>query len=149
MNDNDIVKAFDILDKFEFFGGQRAGRLLWFNKPADIQEKDIGGFNRDIDFLKAFINRQRAEIERLTGYNENLRAANSDITNKLWDEVEEAKTEAIKEFAERLKETPMRFRVDHTIDCFKMPVSKMVLFIDDNDIDNLVKEMTEGEDETS
>lgn len=68
MNDNDIIKAFDILDKFEFFGGQRAGRELWFNKPADIQEKDIGGFNRDIDFLKAFINRQKAEIERLREY---------------------------------------------------------------------------------
>ncbi|MBQ2747820.1 MAG: hypothetical protein IJF28_05050 [Firmicutes bacterium] len=73
MNDNDIIKAFDVLDKFEFFGGQRAGRLLWFNKPADIQEKDIGGFNRDIDFLKAFINRQRAEIERLNAEIEELK----------------------------------------------------------------------------
>ena len=73
MKDNDIIKAFDILDKFEFFGGQRAGRLLWFNKPADIQEKDIGGFNRDIDFLKAFINRQKAEIERLNAEIEELK----------------------------------------------------------------------------
>jgi hypothetical protein len=72
MNDNDIIKAFDILDKFEFFGGQRAGRELWFNKPADIQEKDIGGFNRDIDFLKVFINRQIAEIERLEKINNDL-----------------------------------------------------------------------------
>lgn len=62
--DEEIRKAFDILDKFEFFGGQRAARELWFNKPTDIQNKDIGGFLRDLDFLKQFINRQRAEIER-------------------------------------------------------------------------------------
>lgn len=65
MTDNEIIKAFDILEKMEFFGGQRAGRELWFNKPIDIQNKDIGGFLRDIDFLKIFINRQQAEIERL------------------------------------------------------------------------------------
>ena len=64
--DEEVIKAFDILDKFEFFGGQRAGRELWFNKPTDIQNKDIGGFLRDLDFLKQFINRQKAEIERLT-----------------------------------------------------------------------------------
>lgn len=67
LTDNEIMKAFDILDKFEIFGGQRASRELWFNKPADIQNKDIGGFLRDLDFLKQFINRQQAEIERLKG----------------------------------------------------------------------------------
>lgn len=65
MTDNEIIKAFDILEKMEFFGGQRAGREAWFNKPIDIQNQDIRGFLRDIDFLKAFINRQQAEIERL------------------------------------------------------------------------------------
>ncbi len=68
--DEQIQKAFDILDKFEFFGGQRAGRERWFNKPTDIQNKDIGGFLRDLDFLKQFINRQEAEIERLREYEE-------------------------------------------------------------------------------
>lgn len=63
--DEEVIKAFDILDKFEFFGGQRAGRELWFNKPTDIQNKDIGDFLRDLDFLKQFISRQKAEIERL------------------------------------------------------------------------------------
>ena len=78
MTDNEIIKAFDILDKFEFFGGQRAGRELWFNKPADIQEKDIGGFLRDIDFLKQFINRQKAKIKALQMDNEQLQ---SDVVN--------------------------------------------------------------------
>ena len=65
MTDNEIIQAFDVLEKMEFFGGQRAGRELWFNKPIDIQNKDIGKFLRDIDFLKTFINSQQAEIERL------------------------------------------------------------------------------------
>lgn len=69
MEDLEIIKAFDILDKMEFFGGQRAGRELWFNKPIDIQDKDIGNFLRDIDFLKIFIDSQQAEIERLQKYN--------------------------------------------------------------------------------
>ena len=64
--DEEVIKAFDILDKFEFFGGQRAGRELWFDKPTDIQNKDIGDFLRDLDFLKQFISRQNAEISALT-----------------------------------------------------------------------------------
>ena len=65
MKDTDIIKAFDILDKFEFFDGQRAGRELWFDKPTEIQNKDIENFSKDIAFLKDFIKHQQAEIERL------------------------------------------------------------------------------------
>ena len=60
--DEEVIKAFDILNKFEFFGGQREGRELWFNKPTDIQNKDIGAFLRDLDFLRQFINRQKEEV---------------------------------------------------------------------------------------
>ena len=56
--------------------------------------------------------------------------------------VKTAKTEAIKEFSERLKSTPCRFREEQTTSWDKPPIAKMVLFVDDNDIDNLVKEMT-------
>ena len=49
-----------------------------------------------------------AEIERLTAYNANLICANTDITNRHKDYVEDAeriaRAEAITEFAERLKE---------------------------------------------
>lgn len=65
MTDAEIIKAFDILDKFEFFGGQRAGRELWFDKPVDVQNADIENFSSDVRFLKDLINRQQAEIERL------------------------------------------------------------------------------------
>lgn len=47
-----ISKCLDILDKFQFFQGQRAGRELWNDKPAEIQDEDIKNFNRDIEFIR-------------------------------------------------------------------------------------------------
>ena len=43
--DNFIV---DILDKMDFFQGQREGRELWNDKPFEVQEQDIANFSRDI-----------------------------------------------------------------------------------------------------
>lgn len=48
-------KALEILDKLSFFGGQRAGRELWNDKPREVQDKDIADFNRDIEFLRNII----------------------------------------------------------------------------------------------
>ena len=39
----------DILEKWSFFFGQRAGRELWRDKPKDVQDQDIADFNRDMD----------------------------------------------------------------------------------------------------
>ena len=64
MKDNDVIKALDILERFDFFGGQRAGRELWSEKPVDIQNEDIKRFSEDIAFLKGFINCQKAEIKQ-------------------------------------------------------------------------------------
>ena len=65
MESKDIIKAQDILDKFDFFN-QRAGYELWNNKPKNIQDKDIKNKAKDIKFLKGFINQQQAEIEKFT-----------------------------------------------------------------------------------
>ena len=46
-------KAHDILDKWEFFLGQRAGRELWNDKPKEVQDKDIKDFLRDIEILRS------------------------------------------------------------------------------------------------
>lgn len=46
-----IFKCLEILDKFQFFQGQRAGRELWNDKPVEIQNKDIKNFNKDIEFI--------------------------------------------------------------------------------------------------
>ena len=48
-------KAIEILDKLSFFGGQRAGRELWNNKPREVQDEDIASFNRDIEYIRDII----------------------------------------------------------------------------------------------
>lgn len=106
MTDNEIIKANDILDKFDFFN-QRAGRELWDEKPVEIQDADIRNREEDIKFLKDLINRQKAEIERLkkelTEYK--LRLKMSECT------VDEIRAEAYKEFAERLKKPISKCRL--------------------------------------
>ena len=47
-----IFKCLEILDKFQFFQGQRVGRELWNDKPAKIQNEDIKNFNKDIEFIR-------------------------------------------------------------------------------------------------
>ena len=51
----ELEKAIEILDKLSFFGGQRAGRELWNNKPRKVQDEDIARFSRDIEYLRDFI----------------------------------------------------------------------------------------------
>lgn len=53
--DTDVLIALEVLDKLSFFGGQRAGRELWNDKPGDVQDKDIANFNRDIEYLRDII----------------------------------------------------------------------------------------------
>lgn len=84
---------------------------------------DIGGC-RKIDVLD-LINRQKAEIERL----KEAYAVYEETTGLKW-----ARAEAIKEFAKRLKKKASGgFWYEHT-------------YVDVEDIDNLVKEMTEEGD---
>lgn len=51
----EIEKILEILDKLQFFGGQRAGRELWNDKSREVQDEDIVSFNRDIEYLKDII----------------------------------------------------------------------------------------------
>lgn len=48
-------KVFDIINKFEFFQGQRAGRELWNDKPKEVQDKDIADFVRDINYIRSYL----------------------------------------------------------------------------------------------
>ena len=50
-----ILKCLDILNKWEFFQGQRAGRELWSDKPREVQDKDIEDFNRDLEFIRVVL----------------------------------------------------------------------------------------------
>lgn len=58
-------QAIDILERFDFFQGQRAGRELWNDKPFDVQEQDIAKFSQDVASLKNYINKLTEENERL------------------------------------------------------------------------------------
>lgn len=91
---------------------------------------------------REIINRQKAEIERLQDYNENLQTANTALSNEILD----SKSEAIKEFAERLK-TEIISDTAYGCDCnqhsgyydYTIKIGDIPEYID-----NLVKEMTEG-----
>lgn len=56
--DTDILIAEEVLDKLQFFGGQRAGRELWNDKPREVQDEDIATFNRDIEWLRDFVRKR-------------------------------------------------------------------------------------------
>ena len=68
-------QAIEILERFEFFQGQRAGRELWCTKPFEVQEQDIANFSRDVGLLKNY-------IKELTEDNERLRERNIVLEQK-------------------------------------------------------------------
>ena len=114
MEDKDIIKALDILCKIDFFG-QRAGRELWNEKPADIQNQDIENHSKDIAFLKDFFNRQQAEIEDLKVQFNLLDVEFGRIEKaeqKHYDDIFKAKVEAVKEFAERVNKEAEKVAID-------------------------------------
>lgn len=73
MKPEDVMRALDILDKMDFFQGQRAGRELWNEKPFEVQEQDIADFVNGIGVVqKTLLNalallREKEEVERLKG----------------------------------------------------------------------------------
>ena len=70
MKDKEIQNnVFDILDKMEFFQGQRAGRELWNDKSKEVQDKDIADFIKDINYIRSYLQDtvvlSREEYEKL------------------------------------------------------------------------------------
>lgn len=82
------------------------------------------------------INRQKAEIEELKNRNAFLENEYKNQGELFWERVKIKQSEAIKEFAERLKETAYSYS---DISGYRSTV------VDADSIDNLVKEMTEVE----
>lgn len=78
------------------------------------------------------INRQKAEIERLKSMNQ----SKLDIIHDVRTDLETAKSEAIREFAERLKNKSELLAPSVYAELFRA--------VSVEEIDNLVKEMTEG-----
>lgn len=84
--------------------------------------------NEIIKALSDRINRQKAEIERLGNQNTLLLKKKCKDINTARKII---KSEAIKDFVERLKE--------------KFGIADCIVTVDNNDLDDLVKEMMEGE----
>ena len=80
--------------------------------------------------------RQKAEIERLTGYNENLQTANTALSNEIID----IRNATIKEFEEKLKSRKRRMCGN---DNGGLYWDQAVLV---DDIDRVLKEMTEEQE---
>ena len=53
-------QALDIINKFEFFYGNRAGRELWFNKSREVQDTDVKNFSDDCVRLLEYIMKTEA-----------------------------------------------------------------------------------------
>ena len=57
-------EVLEILSKWDFFYGQRAGRELWADKPRDVQDQDIADCNRDMETITNWVH----EAARLMGF---------------------------------------------------------------------------------
>ncbi len=64
----------EALDMLQFFGGQRAGRELWADKPTDVQNADIESFNEKIKAIRAYIRQLEAQNAELLKKVEQLQA---------------------------------------------------------------------------
>ena len=142
MTDNDIVKALEAC---------KSGCCISKNCPYyDAQEDDIVVCtSRLTNDALDLINRQKVEIESLKIANEKLYDANKLQEAEIEEQaslilslssikttvINDAKAEAVKEFAERLKK-----KETTAISCRRFEG-----VISTDDIDNLVKEFTEGE----
>ena len=88
--------------------------------------------NEIIKALEYRIDKQKAEIERL----EHIHKGDGQLINSLIKCYKLAKSEAIKEFAKRLKEK--------CYEDFQETYEMLSPYVTEDDIDDLVKEMTEG-----
>ena len=58
----------DILEKWSFFFGQRAGRELWGDKPKAVQDQDIIDFNREMEIVCSALRPiTREQVEKMRG----------------------------------------------------------------------------------
>ena len=90
-------------------------------------------------------NKEYCEDNRIIAYQRNqrdkeIRALHNQL-NGLNFMDKQIKSEAIKEFADRLKDRADKTRIKN------METEKVVFYMDEFKLDNLVKEMTEGQDD--
>ena len=128
MTDNEIIKALECCN----------GDLDCCKEcPAKENNVECGDVLKN-NALK-LINRQKAEIEMLKSRRNFLEIEYKNQNNLFLERVEGAKSEAIREFAEKLKQ--QAFECDIYLRFGKEHFAKAVAVVD---IDRIVDEMTEG-----
>lgn len=131
MTDEQIIKALECCMKTEFISDCAKCEMLAFDRKDTLIENALN-----------LINRQKAEIEELReriSYLEKSIDCSRKEYNRLLQKLQQAKSEAIKEFAERLKKS------DELYDSIRAigNVNKIDCLIDT--FDNLVEEMKEAD----
>ena len=58
-------QAIEIVRKFDFFQGQRAGRELWATKPTEVQNVDLMSFSSDCGDLLEYLEKTQEPGYRL------------------------------------------------------------------------------------
>ena len=132
MTDNEIITHNEMIKELNL-------RIDSFSRETldliNRQKEKIKEFDEKLVIQQGLIDYQKAEIEKLKQENEFFRKTITENAQRALEvtveEIEKAKSEAIKEFAERLKE---KLQWDVEFD------NKLVF---ESDIDDLVKEMTE------
>jgi hypothetical protein len=57
-------QAIDIINKFDFFYGNRAGRELWFDKAREVQDADVKNFSDDCVRLLEYVMNTEIELPK-------------------------------------------------------------------------------------
>ena len=138
MTDNEIIKAVGCCigntkcDECPMFRTQNCMNKV-FGYALDLinrQKEKIKEFDEKLVIRRGLIDYQKAEIEQWK--------EEANKYQNLWciavDDIEKVKSEAIKEFAERLKKLDVNTRILY---------SSVVYELGEDDVDTLVKEMTE------
>ena len=122
MTDNEIIKALECCNGWD-------GRCLNcpLNREGTNCKEKLNSYALDL------INRQKAEVERLNIELQSMRSA----ANSYKMHYETAKSEAVKDFVEKFKRKATIVHKTHS--------GKHWYEIDDDEIDNIFKEMTEVE----
>ena len=143
MTDNEIKREKTFSEELPYFKERIKEVFDYYDNPKGCAEMlyidVLCDSNRIVRKAEEEITRQQEEIEWLKGYNENLQAANITLSN----EIIEIKSEAVKEFAEKLKNKIKTECNPYGKPTFDYDTSLAIMRY----IDNLVKEMVGEEND--
>ena len=147
MTDDEIIKALECCDFTDIKACEECPFYRTFDCSFVIIDKTLDLVNRqnaEIERLKQE-NKEYCEDNRIIAYQRNqrdkeIRALHNQL-NGLNFMDKQIKSEAVKGFADRLKDSADKTRIKI------METEKVVFYMDEFKLDNLVKEMAEGQDD--